>query len=108
MISLQTIAIAEGATDLSEPQQVKLFRFTLRHSVVLLLFTGVIAMLYSVRLRFLHGHQEASGSSQHSSLRSCKCCQPGPKHSKQQLRGHTCYPQNIQIKLRYPLTWFFL
>jgi lactate permease len=37
MISLQTIAIAAGATGLSTLEQVKLFRFTLRRSVMLLL-----------------------------------------------------------------------
>ncbi|WP_222829275.1 L-lactate permease [Terriglobus saanensis] len=33
MISLQTIAIAAGATRLTAGDQVKLFRFTLRHSI---------------------------------------------------------------------------
>lgn len=47
MISLQTIAIAAGATGLSTLEQVKLFRFTLRHSVMLLLGGGLIVLAYT-------------------------------------------------------------
>jgi L-lactate transport len=47
MISLQTIAIAAGATGLSTLEQVKLFRFTLRHSVMLLLAGGLIVLAYT-------------------------------------------------------------
>ena len=54
MISLQTIAIAAAATGLSAAEQVKLFRFTLRHSIVLALLTGGIAMLYAYACP-LHG-----------------------------------------------------
>jgi lactate permease len=47
MISLQTIAIAAGATGLSTLEQVKLFRFTVRHSVMLLLGGGLIVLAYT-------------------------------------------------------------
>jgi lactate permease len=47
MISLQTIAIAAGATGLSTREQGKLFRFTLRHSVILLLAGGLIVLAYT-------------------------------------------------------------
>jgi L-lactate transport len=47
MISLQTIAIAAGATGLSTLEQGKLFRFTLRHSVILLVAGGLIVLAYT-------------------------------------------------------------
>jgi L-lactate permease len=47
MIGLQGIAIAAGATGLSTLEQGKLFRFTLRHSVILLLAGGLIALAYT-------------------------------------------------------------
>jgi L-lactate permease len=52
MISLQTIAIAAGATGLSTLEQVKLFRFTLRHSVMLLLAGGLIVLAYTYVFHF--------------------------------------------------------
>jgi lactate permease len=45
MISLQTIAIAAGATGLNQPEQSRLFRFTLRHSIVLAAFTGLVVLV---------------------------------------------------------------
>jgi lactate permease len=45
MISLQTIAIAAGATGLSQQEQSRLFRFTLRHSIVLATLTGLIVLV---------------------------------------------------------------
>jgi hypothetical protein len=47
MIGLQTIAIAAGATGLSTLEQGKLFRFTLRHSVIQLPAGGLIAHAYT-------------------------------------------------------------
>lgn len=44
MISLQTIAIAAAATGLSQPDESKLFRFTLKHSVLLAAVVGGIAL----------------------------------------------------------------
>lgn len=47
MISLQTIAVAAASTGLTAQQQVRLFRFTFRHSLLLIIMTGGIAMLYA-------------------------------------------------------------
>jgi len=47
MISLQTIAIAAGATGLTAVEQGKLFRFTLRHSLFLLFMGGLIVLTYT-------------------------------------------------------------
>jgi lactate permease len=52
MISLQTIAVASAATGLTAEQQVKLFRFTLRHSILLIIVTGGIALLYAYVFHF--------------------------------------------------------
>ena len=52
MISLQTIAIAAAATGLSEPDQAKLFRFTLKHSVLLASIVGCLALLYTYVFHF--------------------------------------------------------
>jgi lactate permease len=47
MISLQTIAVAAAATNMSVAEQSKLFRFTLRHSVFLAVAVGIEVMLYA-------------------------------------------------------------
>ena len=52
MISLQSIAVASAATGLTAEQQVKLFRFTLRHSILLIIVTGGIALLYAYLFHF--------------------------------------------------------
>jgi lactate permease len=52
MISLQTIAIASAATGLSEKEQTKLFRFTLKHSILLATVVGCVVLLYCYVLRF--------------------------------------------------------
>jgi len=52
MISLQTIAVAAAATGLTAHDQVRLFRFTLRHSIVLIIVTGLIALLYAYLFHF--------------------------------------------------------
>lgn len=51
MISLQTIAVAAAASGMTDQGQSKLFRFTLKHSVLLAAVIGCIALLYT---RFLH------------------------------------------------------
>jgi L-lactate transport len=51
MISLQTIAIAAAATGLSQQDQSRLFRFTLRHSILLATLAGCLALLYTHTLR---------------------------------------------------------
>jgi lactate permease len=47
MISLQTIAVAAASTGLSEEKQARLFRFTLKHSILLIIVTGGIALAYA-------------------------------------------------------------
>jgi len=47
MISLQSIAVAAAATGMAAREEAKLFRFTLRHSIVLASLIGLIAMLYA-------------------------------------------------------------
>ncbi len=47
MISLQTISIAAAATTMGTAEQSKLFRFTLKHSLLLVCVIGCIAMLYA-------------------------------------------------------------
>lgn len=47
MISLQTIAVAAAATGMSVHDQAKLFRFTLKHSMILASAIGLLVMLYS-------------------------------------------------------------
>ena len=52
MISLQTIAIAAAATGLNAAEQVKLFRFTLKHSILLAMVVGGVALLYAYVFHF--------------------------------------------------------
>jgi lactate permease len=47
MISLQSIAVAAAATGLASSQESKLFRFTLRHSLLLVFVVGVITVVYA-------------------------------------------------------------
>ena len=47
MISLQSIAVAAAATGLPAADEAKLFRFTLRHSLLLVAIVGVIALAYA-------------------------------------------------------------
>jgi lactate permease len=47
MISLQSIAVAAAATGLGHADEARLFRFTLKHSLLLVAIVGVIAMLYA-------------------------------------------------------------
>ncbi len=47
MISLQNIAVAAVATSLAAADESRLFRFTLRHSILLASVIGVIAMIYA-------------------------------------------------------------
>ena len=47
MISLQSIAVAVAATGMSASDESKLFRFTIKHSVLLMMAMGVISMLYA-------------------------------------------------------------
>jgi lactate permease len=47
MISLQSIAVAVAATGMPSSDEGKLFRFTLRHSVILATVIGLIALAYA-------------------------------------------------------------
>lgn len=51
MISLQTIAVAAAATGLTVAEQSKLFRFALRHSLLLAAVVGVEVLLYAYAFR---------------------------------------------------------
>jgi lactate permease len=60
MIGLQTIASAAGATGLSALERGKLFRFILRHSVILLLAGGLIAHAYTYVFRLTSTRRQTS------------------------------------------------
>ncbi|MBI5280125.1 MAG: lactate permease LctP family transporter [Candidatus Solibacter usitatus] len=47
MISLQSIAVAAAATDMSQEDESRLFRFTLRHSVLLASVIGLVVLFYA-------------------------------------------------------------
>ena len=47
MISLQSIAVAAAATGMAPSEEAKLFRFTLRHSILLASAIGLITMFYA-------------------------------------------------------------
>jgi lactate permease len=47
MISLQSIAVASAATGLASKDEAKLFRFTLRHSILLATLVGLVVLLYA-------------------------------------------------------------
>lgn len=47
MISLQSIAVAAAATGMASSDEAKLFRFTLRHSIVLASAVGLIVVFYA-------------------------------------------------------------
>ena len=46
-------SIAAGATGLSQQEQSRLFRFTLRHSIVLAAFTGLVVLVLAYAGRFV-------------------------------------------------------
>ena len=47
MISVQSIAVAVAATGMSRADESRLFRFTIKHSVLLMTLMGIISMLYA-------------------------------------------------------------
>jgi lactate permease len=47
MISLQSIAVAVAATGMSTADESKLFRFTIKHSILLMILMGIVSMLYA-------------------------------------------------------------
>jgi lactate permease len=50
MISLQSIAVAAAATGMKSDDEAKLFRFTMRHSILLASVLGLITAIYSAML----------------------------------------------------------
>ena len=48
MISLQSIAVAAAATGMATSDESKLFRFTLRHSVILAVLIGLVVVAYTL------------------------------------------------------------
>jgi lactate permease len=51
MISLQSIAVAAAATGMKPADEARLFRFTLKHSLILAVAIGLITMLYAYAFR---------------------------------------------------------
>ena len=47
MISLQSIAVAVAATGMASADEGRLFRITLKHSIILALFMGVVTMIFA-------------------------------------------------------------
>jgi lactate permease len=47
MISLQSIAVAAAATAMASSDEARLFRFTLRHSILLASMLGALVMIYA-------------------------------------------------------------
>ena len=47
MISLQSIAVAVAATGMASSEEGRLFRFTLKHSIILALFMAVVTMIFA-------------------------------------------------------------
>ena len=47
MISVQSIAVAVAATGLTRADESRLFRFTIKHSVLLMVVMGIISMLFA-------------------------------------------------------------
>ncbi|MDW8130782.1 MAG: lactate permease LctP family transporter [Bryobacterales bacterium] len=47
MISLQSIAVAAAATSMARAEEGRLFRFTLRHSILLASLTGLVTVFYA-------------------------------------------------------------
>ena len=47
MISLQSIAVAVAATGMARADESRLFRFTIKHSILLMIVMGIISMCYA-------------------------------------------------------------
>jgi len=47
MISIQSIAVAVAATGMTSADESRLFRFTVKHSVLLMATVGIIALLFA-------------------------------------------------------------
>jgi lactate permease len=47
MISLQSIAVAAAATGMARQEEARLFRFTLKHSIILASAIGLVTCFYA-------------------------------------------------------------
>ena len=47
MISVQSIAVAVAATGMTTADESRLFRFTIKHSVLLMVVMGVLSLLFA-------------------------------------------------------------
>ena len=47
MISVQSIAVAVAATGMTSADESRLFRFTFKHSVLLMIVMGLISMMFA-------------------------------------------------------------
>src|SRR5215211_2876787 len=47
MISIQSIAVAVAATGMTSADESKLFRFTIKHSVLLMIVMGMLSLFYA-------------------------------------------------------------
>jgi lactate permease len=47
MISIQSIAVAVAATGMTRDDESRLFRFTIKHSIFLMVVMGVVSLLYA-------------------------------------------------------------
>jgi len=47
MISLTSIAVAVAATGMTSADESRLFRFTIKHSILLMIVMGIISMMYA-------------------------------------------------------------
>jgi lactate permease len=47
MISIQSIAVAVAATGMTSADESKLFRFTIKHSILLMLVMGLLSMMFA-------------------------------------------------------------
>ena len=47
MISLQSIAVAVAATGMTSADESRLFRFTIKHSIILMIAMGIISMFFA-------------------------------------------------------------
>ena len=47
IISIQSIAVAVAATGMTAADESRLFRFTIKHSILLMMLMGVISMMFA-------------------------------------------------------------
>jgi lactate permease len=47
MISIQSIAVAVAATGMTSADESRLFRFTIKHSILLMLIMGLLSMMFA-------------------------------------------------------------